>query len=404
MNDHELLEDILDMHRGFQLAGVPDNALLKTSKDSTNYILSLLKNELPILPDISREQWDELFFLLKSHYISPLIYHRVSVLPRELQPPTEVVNQLRTAFLNNRVQCFKTEKQIGGISDAFAQNGTRALFLKGSALAWSVYPDPVLRLFADIDILVVPENVNSARRILESLGYKCRARIFEVLRESQWEEQFVYDKFKEERLPIELHWDLHRFSGIKSEGTIHELFNRSTKVNAPSFSIETPGLVDNLMHSALHMLLNHTHEIRLNWIYDIALLAKMLTVPNDWRMLQERSVSWNARCAVEHALKTAELWTDFKIPDAFADFSLWPEPNEVERANWHNVKLKDKSWVNMVKLRMPQNANGLEKLHFFYRLLLPPAIHIRKSHPARFLPFSYVKYWLKWIPWKIRRQ
>jgi hypothetical protein len=158
MNNYNLIENIKNIHRDFQLAGAPSNALLNRSKDLLNYILSLLKNELPILPNLSLEQWGELVPLLKSHYISPIIYHRVSVLPHELQPPSEVVNQLRIAFLNNRAQCLKIEKQIGEISDVFVKSGIRVLFLKGVAMAWSVYPDPVLRSFNDIDILVVPEN------------------------------------------------------------------------------------------------------------------------------------------------------------------------------------------------------------------------------------------------------
>jgi hypothetical protein len=398
MNDPNLIEKIKNVHIDFQLAGAPRNALLNSSKDLFNYILSLLKNELPILPDLSLEQWAELLPLLKSHYISPIIYHRVSVLPCELQPPSEVVNQLRIAFFNNRVQCIKIEKQISEISDTFSKRGIRVLFLKGSAMAWSVYPDPVLRAFADIDILVVPESLNSAWEILESLEYKSMEKIFDISKESQIEELFAYDNKKEDRLLIELHWDLHCFSGIKNKDTVNDLFSRSIKVKVPSFSIETPDHVDKLIHSALHMFLNHAHDIRLNWIFDIALIAKQLKVPYDWQMLQERSVSWNARYAVELALKMAELWTDFKIPDAFSNFSFWPEPSEVESVNWHNVKLKDKSCLNLLALRMPQNLNCFKKLHYYCRSLFPPAIYIRKKYPARPLPFSYVKYWLKWIP------
>jgi hypothetical protein len=397
MNEHDWLEKIQSIHRDFQLAGVTSNALLKTSRDSLNYVLSLLKNEPPLLPDLSLTQWRELLSLFKPHSISPILYQRLSVLPHELQPPKEIVNQLRITFLNMRAQCFPIEKQIGEIAAAFGQRGIRVLFLKGAALAWSVYPDPVLRPFADIDILVLPENVGPAREILESLGYKCPVKKFEILRESLWEEIFFHTNIKEDRLIIELHWDLHRFSAIKNDFSLSELFSRSRKVKAPSFFIETLDLVDSLNYSALHMFFNHTHEIRLNWIYDIALIAKQLKVPDDWRMLQQRSVSWNARIAAEQALKMAELWSDFKIPEAFGDFSLWPQPSAVEITSWHNVKSKDKFLFSMLKLRMPQNLNFFEKLHFFYRFLFPPVLHIRKSYPGRFLPFLYVKYWLKWF-------
>jgi hypothetical protein len=398
MNNYNLIENIKNIHRDFQLAGAPSNALLNRSKDLLNYILSLLKNELPILPNLSLEQWGELVPLLKSHYISPIIYHRVSVLPHELQPPSEVVNQLRIAFLNNRAQCLKIEKQIGEISDVFVKSGIRVLFLKGVAMAWSVYPDPVLRSFNDIDILVVPENVISARGILESLGYKCRAKIFEILKEFHCEEQFIYENVKEDRLQLELHWALHAFSGIKGKVSIDEIFSRSVKARAPYFSIEILDLVDRLIHSALHMLFGHTHDVRLNWIYDIALIAKQLKVPGDWQILQERSVTWNARYAVEHALKMAESWTDFKIPDAFSNFFLWPEPSEVERVSWHDGKIKNIYWLNLLRLRMPQNLKYFNKLRFFYRVIFPPTIYIRKTYAARFLPFSYVKRWLKWVP------
>lgn len=56
--------------------------------------------------------------------------------------------------------------------DAFAAEGVDGLLLKGPALARQLYTAAECRKYADVDLLVAPDDVGRARRVLEALGYK----------------------------------------------------------------------------------------------------------------------------------------------------------------------------------------------------------------------------------------
>jgi hypothetical protein len=72
------------------------------------------------------------------------------------------------------------ERQLREILDTFGRENISSLVLKGPALAWTVYPDPATRPFADIDLLVRPDQYMKARNILNQLGYRSQLDRFET--------------------------------------------------------------------------------------------------------------------------------------------------------------------------------------------------------------------------------
>lgn len=74
---------------------------------------------------------------------------------------------LRANARRNAVMLRETAQLMHGLQAA----GIRSMLLKGGALALTVYPDPALRNFADIDILVDVENYERAGETAERLGF-----------------------------------------------------------------------------------------------------------------------------------------------------------------------------------------------------------------------------------------
>jgi len=385
-----------------KLCGTSDEILLDLPDELLTYVKSVLKNESPLAPKASLDEWSRLLNFLRANWMVPFAYRKIASLPQECHPPEAMTDEMRQAFLVSVVRSLHMERQLQEIIEAFRERDVRVLILRGPALAFSLYPDPAMRTSSDLDLLVMPKNVVQARGILESLGYTCLAKRFEVARDFFREECFIDQKNSGNKFPVDLHWvhwELHPFFKGSEKVEMEDLFQRAWKVETPTLAFETLHPVDYLIHSAIHLVMIHRMEMRLSWIYDTALLAQYLQVPDDWERLQERSVAWRARLPLEHCLKMAQAWAGLELPEGFEDFSAWPRPSEDEADVWADTM--HHHWVTVLLKRSLANPSLiLKRVPSLLRLLFPHPDMVRLCYPTSsnwLLPISYVRRWFRWI-------
>jgi len=385
-----------------KLCGTSDTYFLDLSDELRIYLKSVLKDESPLAPAVPLDEWSHLLNFLRANWIIPFLYRKIGSLPQECRPPEPITGEMRQAFLVSCVRSIHMERQLQEVVEALREKGVRVLVLRGPALAFSLYADPAMRPSSDLDLLVQPDQVIQARGVLESLGYTCLARRFEVAKDFFREECFVQQKNPRNSFPVDLHWvhwELHPFFKGSEEVEIHDLFQRAWKVETPTLTFETLHPVDYLIHSAIHLVMIHKNEMRLSWICDTALLAQYLQVPNDWKILQERSVAWRARLPLEHCLRMAQVWAGLQLPEGFDDFSSWPRPTEDESAVWADTM--HHHWVTILLKRSLSNPSLLlKRVPSLLRLLFPHPDIVRFCYPTSsnwLLPISYVRRWFRWI-------
>ena len=390
------------IHPSMKLCGTRDESFLDLSDEHLTYVKSILRDESPLAPAASVEEWSSLLTFLRANWILPFAYRKIGSLPQQCQPPAAITDEMRQAFLVSVVRSLQMERQLQEIIEAFLERDVRVLVLRGPALAFSLYPDPAMRPSSDLDLLVMPNNVVQAREILEGLGYTCMSKRFEVARDFFREECFIDQENWGNKFPVDLHWvhwELHPFFRGSEEVGIEDLFQRAWKVETPTLTFETLHPVDYLIHSAIHLVMIHRNQMRLSWIYDTALLAQYLQVPDDWEILQERSVAWRARLPLEQCLKMAQAWAGLELPDGFDDFSTWPGPTEDESAVWADTL--QHHWVTILLKRSLANPSLLvKKIPSLLSLLFPHPDMVRVCYPTSsnwLLPVSYVRRWLRWF-------
>jgi len=395
-----IFNDLLkDLHKDLKLAGEPKNSILNISEELLSYLVLLLRDEIPGKPVCSDGDWFELIDELRSHGITPLLYWKIGRLPPELKPPEKVLDKMRMVFLAGRARLIQMEKQLKEISGAFLEKGIDLIVLKGPALARTYYPDPVTRPSDDIDLLVKSGDFIESRNILKSLGYLCLGNRFEKSKDFFCEEVFIYKKGEAVFCQVELHWDLLRFDAVKRKEQAEDLFNHSVLVDSPSVSFYSLSRIDMLLHMVLHLGWDHNQSMRLNWIYDIYLLAKSLQSPKDWEELQVKCVDWNAVIAMKYSLEMIKVWTGFVLPDQFSDLTKWPEPSKTENNEWPDAISWDKSVKSLFNLHYSESSGMFKKLKYLFNLFFPPCETIKRSFPPSndlLLPFSYIRRWWKW--------
>ena len=138
---------------------------------------------------------------LASSRFSTILYHKTNDIHEDLGIPPEVFSGWKEAHSFTTVRNMYALEIVKKMAGEFKKNRIDSVYLKGVAELSTVYmSDPGLRPMDDIDILVHPEDKNSAEKILiQALGYKKSGRYPSCDRES-------YNNGS--NIPVDLHWGI----------------------------------------------------------------------------------------------------------------------------------------------------------------------------------------------------
>ena len=110
-----------------------------------------------------------------------------------------------------------------------AAAGVSSLVIKGSALAYSIYPDPILRRRGDTDLMIAEESLAEADEVLLRLGFKREGSFAPTL---NYQSSYISDDGNH---AIDMHWRVSNSPMLANVLTFGELIERA---------IALPGLSD----------------------------------------------------------------------------------------------------------------------------------------------------------------
>ena len=141
---------------------------------------------LPHIP-LPRDM-DGLIAAALHHSVFPIVARRLKSDPRLSSPaklPGSVSETLAGLAARSLMLSHHGDRSIAALAAA----GIPATLIKGPLFARRLYPDPVLRSFSDIDILLSPEQRAASRPVMESLGFvrhEEEKRLGSDYHEDQW--------------------------------------------------------------------------------------------------------------------------------------------------------------------------------------------------------------------------
>ncbi len=379
----------LELHKRIQLCGAYRNELLNIPIQLFNYFHTILRNELPILPKVSQNEWQNSIKSLKPHWILPYFYWKISRLPCHLHPPTLIFSKFRKAYLWSCSRSLQMEHQLQEILSAFSRKNIPVLVLKGPALGRIVYENPALRPSSDLDLLVKPNDVIEIRSLLINLGYKLQNKCFETFQYSQCEE--VYNRGKHYR-SVEIHWALCTNLKGLHEKDLSPFFSRALSVSTETTEFWTLDPVDSLIQVALHALEHHPFDMRINWCMDVSFLIQRIILDYSVPTLLKRSKEWKALGAIKDMLQLSNFWIG--IPKKKQINEIIPD----EDTKHHSIVSFDPFYrINMYLAK----CSGLRQtLSMIVRVIFPDADYVQSTYPAsgQFgLIKSHLLRWRNWI-------
>ena len=226
------------------------------------------RSTVPAGIDLTEKQLDEITPQLFASGAGAIGWWRLRSTTLSVTPGGEL---LRQVYRLQTLQASIHERQITKIFSQMRKAGVEPLLAKGWAAA-SLYPDPALRPYGDVDLLVRPEQFNIAQAVLAS---------------DELSDCWV---------------DLHKqFSELKGR-SVEELFKRSRLIELDGQTVRVLGAEDHLALLAIHLLKHGAW--RPIWLCDIA--AAIESIPNDfdWKVCLD-GASYRGKC-IRVALALAE--------------------------------------------------------------------------------------------------
>lgn len=112
--------------------------------------------------------WHDIHCLAMRHGVGAMAFHGLRERRRELDPALS--DRWNKDYASALTKASNQSHEFALLSEAFSRHGISFAPLKGCCMN-EIYPIPELREMSDLDILVHPEDMNTACALLCSLGY-----------------------------------------------------------------------------------------------------------------------------------------------------------------------------------------------------------------------------------------
>jgi hypothetical protein len=199
--------------------------------------------------------------------------------------PIAILQRLRHEALQLAMWEMRHQQLLTETLGELAAAGIRPVLIKGTALAYSLYPNPVLRTRADTDLLIAVTDRSRIQQALEHLGYA---------RSSGVSGEFVNYQANYSREidgavhSLDVHWKINNSEVLAKLFTYEELLAQAEPLSALCPEAMGPSRVHALLLACMHRGTHrqnpyyvdheaHHEPDRLIWLYDIHLLGEGLS-------------------------------------------------------------------------------------------------------------------------------
>jgi hypothetical protein len=260
--------------------------------------------------------WRAVPALAHAHGLAPLLVRALEASGAEALVPVE---ERRRLTLLASATALKSAFLFGALErvlERLGAHGVAPLVLKGPALAASVYAEPALRPYHDLDLLCRVEELATAAECLRALGYVVEAH------SATTQEGFHSVYFHPaDAAVVELHRDLLQL-GLPTRCQ-PALWEHSQPLVVGKMRARMLSLEHQLLHLAVHL---HTHGFsRLIWFKDLDLLLRWHQGEVDWAALHALARAEGVSLSLRHALAAVrELLGTPLPPEAGRDLGWDP--------------------------------------------------------------------------------
>ena len=254
--------------------------------------------------------WESFRRLAIGQDLLPLVYERLKPYRAALPAGFEALEAL---YAGNGKRNLILARNLLQAGEALKQAGIPSIALKGPALAIQAYGDLSLRHFADLDILVQPQDVRRAGQMLQGLGWDSPS--LDHTQEHNWllkaEKDITLQRGDE---ILELHWNVAE-PGMVGSIPVESWWQDLRPVQIFQQEVRTLSPENTFLFLSLHGVKNSWRPLK--WVADLAYFVSA-TPDLDWPVIAERARAWGLQRGMRTGLLLAERYCGLVIPPDLA--------------------------------------------------------------------------------------
>lgn len=231
--------------------------------------------------------WHGFTALVDRHRANPLVHMRLQRVAADIVPDA-VLQQLRLRREQNLRRVLGMTSELVRLLNLFTAESIPAIPLKGPVLALQLYGDIGLRQMRDLDVLVEPDKIDLADRLLQEQGYRPRNSLAALTPWQRRKYQVIahHLEYIHNRTGIQV--ELHFKQGKRGllEKDFKELWAGGRPIAFFGRELQTMGAESLLLYLCVHGGSHAWH--RLFWLGDLARLIEK-NPAFDWQRILTRA-------------------------------------------------------------------------------------------------------------------
>ncbi len=265
------------------------------------------------------------------------------------------------------------QARLTRLLDLLAGDGVSALVFKGAHLAHTCYPDPALRPYVDVDLLIRPSDVDAARRVFERAGHRLIPHV---------SGRFVMSQFHYVDGPIggphayDVHWQIANPIPFRHRLPFDELHANAVPLTVFGRNGLGPSLPHALLLACAHRAAHHGGGDRLIWLMDLRLMLQMATPEQIDRFCACADKAGLNAVSYDACARAADLFGDVAVPEPLR--SRAATSREPTRAYLKSPAPLTQLWLDLQALPTWRDRTSLVREHLF-----PPASYMKASSTPR---------------------
>lgn len=257
--------------------------------------------------------WTELVPAAKLHGLAALFFAALSD-TADPQLPAAPLADLRDIYYRSRMANRLANDAVGALLDAFTRAGVPLVVLKGAALSAILYPEPGLRPFGDIDLLIHRADLGAAQSIMVDCGYKMIGE-----RHDKFSEKFLkslnYSALGPPSPAVDLHWHLFAPAYYRRRITMEYFWRNPLRYVLAGRDAQALAPIQQLVHLSAHAGLHHL-RVPLVWLYDMTRWIQRFQPEIIWDEFVWAAQRLELASAIARTLSSAVEWWNAPVPRA----------------------------------------------------------------------------------------
>lgn len=299
--------------------------------------------------------------------------------------PEDFRSRLRAEAVTQTMWEIRHRTVLIPLLAALDKDGVKSVLLKGTALAYGLYPAPAQRSRGDTDLLVAPADLDRARAVLTAEGFFSDELMAEVGAALERQESWVFTSADGSRHEVDLHVDV--FSSPALMPVLEGTTALECAIPLPALSpfaraLPLPlALLQSCLHRAQHVVSpyfvggqSHYGGDRLIWLMDIDQAMRAMTPSQCDTFLQaalKAGVGQICAAALHSASEILEAPFPTKLVLALEGGAVGPAARYLTKSRSLGRVIED--------LRATRGMKGKLR-HAILRLIPPPGV-MRARYP-----------------------